>query len=65
MALGRSDILPTGDLGLVVGLGELVGRKFETADEIREYAQAWKPYRSVATRMVWQSYLLRRGKSLS
>lgn len=64
MALGRSDILPTGDLGLVLGIAEVTGRVFADADEIAEYAQIWQPYRSIGTRMIWQAYLKKRGKTL-
>lgn len=64
MALGRGDILPTGDLALVLGIAEVTGRSFANADEIVEYARLWQPFRSVATRMIWQAYLKKRGKTL-
>lgn len=64
MALCRSNILPTGDLGLVVGLAEVTGESFAGPNEIVEYAKPWEPYRSVGTRMIWQAYLAKRGKKL-
>jgi len=69
MALMRPDILPTGDLGLIKGIVEadvdvgLVEPLITPADLI-ERAERWRPYRSVATRMIWQHYLARRGKDI-
>ncbi len=69
MALMRPDVLPTGDLGLIKGIVEadvdagLDEPLVTTADMIHR-AQRWRPYRSVATRMIWQHYLARRGKDI-
>jgi len=69
MALMRPDVLPTGDLGLIKGAIEAdVDAGFDEplitpADLIRR-AERWRPYRSVATRMIWQHYLARRGKDI-
>ncbi|KAA1258542.1 DNA-3-methyladenine glycosylase [Rubripirellula obstinata] len=62
MALLRSDLFPTGDLALVKGLEELEGKSYATADSLLARAEHWRPYRSVATRMIWQSYLHKRSK---
>ncbi len=62
MALRRPDVLPTGDLGLIKGIEEVCQRSFEDALAITEYAQRWRPLRSIATRMIWQAYLVRRGQ---
>lgn len=62
MALGRPDIWPTNDLALAIAITEL--RRLTTrpnANELAEIAEAWRPYRSVAARMLWQYYLARRG----
>ena len=64
MALGRGDILPTGDLALVLGIAEVTGRSFADAEAVVDYARLWQPYRSVATRMIWLAYLAKRGKTL-
>lgn len=54
--LMRPDVLPLDDLGLLKGIsvnyfsGEPVSRA-----EAREVAQAWSPYRSVATWYLWRS----------
>jgi DNA-3-methyladenine glycosylase II len=54
--LMRPDVLPLDDLGLIKGIslnyfsGEAVSRA-----EAREVAEAWAPYRSVATWYLWRS----------
>lgn len=65
MALLRPDVLPLGDLGLVKGIAELDQKPFESREEIGERAERWRPWRSVATRMIWQLYLVNRGKDVS
>ncbi|MEM9587067.1 MAG: DNA-3-methyladenine glycosylase 2 family protein [Planctomycetota bacterium] len=62
MALGHPDILPVGDLALIKGVHELDPQVQPNAPDVSERAEVWRPYRSVATRMVWQAYLDRRGK---
>lgn len=62
MALARPDVLPVGDLALVKGLGELDSRGFNDQQSLIERAEKWRPYRSVATRMVWQFYLANRNR---
>lgn len=62
MALKRPDIWPDGDIALATAVGKL--RKLETRPSFRELAQLaeeWRPYRSVAARMLWQYYLAERG----
>ncbi|HKS88414.1 MAG TPA: DNA-3-methyladenine glycosylase 2 family protein [Stellaceae bacterium] len=63
-ALGRPDIWPAADLGLQVGIGECLGlgeRPGEAA--VREIGEAWRPWRSVAACLFWQSYLHARGRA--
>jgi DNA-3-methyladenine glycosylase II len=52
----RPDVLPLGDLGLLnaVRLHYFEGEKVPTA-RIAAVAEAWKPYRSVATWYLWRS----------
>lgn len=64
MALLRPDVLPVGDLALVKGIEELDDRTYEDAGALLARAERWRPYRSVATRMVWQSYVRRRGRDV-
>ncbi|MEM6691041.1 MAG: DNA-3-methyladenine glycosylase 2 family protein [Planctomycetota bacterium] len=61
MALLRPDVVPLGDLALIKGCEELFGKEFDR-DSLASLAETWRPYRSVATRMIWQSYLDRRGR---
>jgi DNA-3-methyladenine glycosylase II len=61
MALRRPDIWPDGDVALATALGRL--RKMKTRPsfpELAKIAERWRPYRSVAARMLWQYYLAER-----
>ena len=61
MAMRRADIWPAGDLALAVALKELKGlAKRPTPEELEVIAEAWRPHRAVAARMLWQYYLGRR-----
>jgi DNA-3-methyladenine glycosylase II len=62
MALLRPDVLPLGDLGLVKGIAEVCEQGFDSPEQIIQRAEAWRPWRSVATRMIWHVYLVNRGK---
>lgn len=63
-ALGRADIWPAADLGLQVALGDHL-RSGARADEseTRRLGEAWRPWRSVAACLFWQSYLHARGRT--
>ena len=66
MALRRPDIWPDGDIALATALGRL--RKMNTRpsfSELAKIAEAWRPYRSVAARMLWQYYLAERDRRIS
>ncbi|MFW6320632.1 MAG: DNA-3-methyladenine glycosylase family protein [Halohasta sp.] len=55
--LDRPDILPLGDLAVRRGIQQLYGNGAElTRGEMREIAEPWRPYRSVATRYIWAEY---------
>lgn len=55
--LGREDVLPLGDLAVRRGIEELYNDGEElTRSEIREIADAWRPYRSAGTKYVWAAY---------
>jgi DNA-3-methyladenine glycosylase II len=63
-ALGRDDIWPAADLGLQFGVAsdlELGTRLAER--ELREIGERWRPWRSVAACLFWQSYLHARKRS--
>jgi DNA-3-methyladenine glycosylase II len=58
MALRRPDIWPSGDLALVQALQEVKGLPARPGPlEALRIAQAWRPYRAVAARVLWQWYL--------
>jgi DNA-3-methyladenine glycosylase II len=62
MALRRPDIWPDGDLALASSIAQL--RKMPTrpsVDKLARIANRWRPYRSVAARMLWQYYLAQRS----
>ncbi len=56
--LERPDVLPLGDLAVRRGIEQLYGNGDEelTRAQMREIADAWRPYRSVATRYIWAEY---------
>ncbi len=61
MALRRPDVWPDGDVALATAVGKL--RKMSARpsfSELARIAEAWRPYRSVAARMLWQYYLAKR-----
>jgi len=58
MAMRRPDIWPADDLALAVALTRLRGSETRLSSaRLVEIAEAWRPYRSVAARMLWQYYL--------
>ena len=58
MALGRPDVWPRGDLALVKAVRDLKGLKgLPSADEFEALGEAWRPWRSVAARLLWNHYL--------
>lgn len=55
--LEREDVLPLGDLAIRRGIEQLYADGAElTRAEMREIAERWRPYRSVATRYIWAHY---------
>jgi DNA-3-methyladenine glycosylase II len=61
MAMRRADIWPADDLALAVALTRIRGVETRLkSGELLEIAEAWRPYRSVAARMLWQYYLAER-----
>jgi DNA-3-methyladenine glycosylase II len=62
MALRRPDIWPDGDLALANSVAQL--RRLPQrppVSELARIAERWRPYRSVAARMLWQYYLAQRN----
>jgi DNA-3-methyladenine glycosylase II len=63
-ALRRSDVFPTADLALMEAVRHLWRlRERPTADALARRAQAWRPHRAVAARLLWHHYLSERGRS--
>ena len=58
MVLRRPDVFPASDLALITAVTKVkrLGAR-PTVEEFLEVAEAWRPYRSVAARMLWQFYL--------
>jgi DNA-3-methyladenine glycosylase II len=62
-ALGRADIWPAGDLGLQLGVAAELGFAARPGErELRELGERWRPWRTVAACLFWQSYLHARGR---
>lgn len=62
MAMRRADIWPAGDLALAVAIKELRGLAARPSpEELEVIAEAWRPHRAVAARMLWQYYLGRKS----
>ena len=63
-SLGRPNIWPAGDLGLQLAIGEHLGLGARPDElEVRRLGEAWRPWRSVAACLFWQSYLHARGRT--
>lgn len=62
MVLRRPDTWPKGDLALITSMQEV--KQLETRPDIEkaaEIALAWRPWRSVAARILWHNYLSERA----
>jgi DNA-3-methyladenine glycosylase II len=58
MALGRPDVWPVGDLALVTSAMRVKGLATRPSpDEFHALGDAWRPWRSVAARLLWHHYL--------
>lgn len=56
-AAGRADAWPAGDLALQIAAAELFGLPGRPdAKAMQALAEAWRPYRSVAARLLWSHY---------
>jgi DNA-3-methyladenine glycosylase II len=57
-ALGRPDIWPAADLGLQLAVADRLGLGSRPTEvELRRRGEEWRPWRSVAACLFWQSYL--------
>jgi DNA-3-methyladenine glycosylase II len=63
-ALGRPDVWPAADLGLQMAINEQLNLGSRPSElELRRRGEAWRPWRSVAACLFWQSYLHARGRA--
>jgi DNA-3-methyladenine glycosylase II len=54
--LGRTDVFPAGDLGLIVAVQRVLGRTTRpTEDEVRALAEHWRGWRSYGALYLWRS----------
>lgn len=60
MAMKRPDVMPKGDLALHVAFQKLTNlEKRPKSDEFIKIAEKWKPFRSVAARLLWHFICVR------
>jgi DNA-3-methyladenine glycosylase II len=61
-ALQRADVFPVGDLAMVKALKEIKQLPAKTNhDDLLKLSETWKPYRSIATMILWHYYIQKRG----
>ena len=64
MVLRRPDIWPAGDLALATAAQKVKSlEERPNPEQLMQLAEGWRPFRSVAARMLWQDYLARRAES--
>jgi DNA-3-methyladenine glycosylase II len=64
MVLGRPDVWPVDDIALAQAVAEVKGLERRPGPhEMAELGEPWRPWRSVAARLLWHDYLSRRGRS--
>ncbi|MGC4040047.1 MAG: DNA-3-methyladenine glycosylase 2 family protein [Flavobacterium sp.] len=59
-SLRSPDIIPLGDIAVVNTIKELFD--VHTREEMEQLSENWKPYRSMATFMLWHHYLEKRNR---
>lgn len=64
-ALQRSDLFPLGDIALVNSMREhkKLGKDFPK-EKMLQLAEPWKPYRTVATMILWHAYIKKRNMKI-
>jgi DNA-3-methyladenine glycosylase II len=61
-ALQRSDLFPLGDIALVNSLKHVKQLHAKiTKEEMLEIAESWRPYRTIASMILWHAYIQRKG----
>jgi DNA-3-methyladenine glycosylase II len=61
-ALQRTDLFPLGDIALVNSLKEIKQLPIHiTKEEMLAIAETWRPYRTIASMILWHAYIQKRG----
>jgi DNA-3-methyladenine glycosylase II len=64
-SLQRTDLFPLGDIALVNSLKEVKQLPKDTSKEkMLKVAEPWRPYRTIASMILWHSYIKKRGIKL-
>lgn len=64
-ALQRTDLFPLGDIALVNSLKETKQlHPHVSKDEMLAIAESWRPYRTIASMILWHSYIKKRNIKL-
>lgn len=64
MALLRPDVMPRGDIALHAAFQRLTNAdKRPGSDEFIDIAERWRPFRSVAARLLWHFYLCQKAEA--
>lgn len=62
MALQRQDIFPTKDLAVKIAVQEIKNLPIRPQpEELQSIAEQWRPYRAIATKILWHYYLNRKS----
>ncbi|MEM8673615.1 MAG: DNA-3-methyladenine glycosylase 2 family protein [Cyanobacteria bacterium P01_G01_bin.67] len=65
MALQRPDVFPAKDLAVAIAVKEIKNLpKRPSAAELEVIAESWKPYRAIATKILWHYYLNRKSRNV-
>ncbi|MBL7745448.1 MAG: DNA-3-methyladenine glycosylase 2 family protein, partial [Chitinophagaceae bacterium] len=61
-ALQRTDLFPLGDIALVNSLKEVKRlHPHVTKEKMLAIAEPWRPYRTIASMILWHAYIQKRG----
>jgi DNA-3-methyladenine glycosylase II len=64
-SLQRTDLFPLGDIALVNSLKEVKQLPHHiTKEEMLAVAESWRPYRTIASMILWHAYIQKRGIKL-
>lgn len=63
-ALQRLDLFPLGDLALINAMKMLMHLEKPTKEELLAIAEPWKPYRTLATMILWHYYIKKKNIKL-